>query len=109
MNISYIRDKKINKQIKMETENEKKKEIQRLDKKIDKHLDIATVVGGAGIGTAAGTFGLACVGGTTGILTNTALEALLIPFIGGVAATGLAVIPLTIAVGYGIRKLIKKL
>ena len=32
-----------------------------------------------------------------------------IPFIGGIAATGIAVIPLAIAAGYGIRKLIKKI
>ena len=93
----------------MQTENKKEEEIQRLDKKIDKHLDVATTVGGAGVGTAAGSLGLAYVGATTGILSDAAVDALAIPFIGGVAATGLAVIPLAIAAGYGIRKLIKKI
>ena len=93
----------------MQTENKKEEEIQRLDKKIDKNLDVATTVGGAGVGTVAGTLGLAYVGATTGILSNAAIDALAIPFIGGVAATGLAVIPLAIAAGYGIRKLIKKI
>ena len=93
----------------MQTENKKKEEIQRLNKKIDKHLDVATTVGGAGVGTAAGSLGLAYVGATTGILSEAAVDALAIPFIGGVAATGLAVIPLAIAAGYGIRKLIKKI
>ena len=93
----------------MQTENKKKEEIQRLDKKIDKHLDVATTVGGAGVGTVAGSLGLAYVGATTGILSNAAIDALAIPFIGRVAATGLAVIPLAIAAGYGIRKLIKKI
>ena len=93
----------------MQTENKKKEEIQRLDKKIDKHLDVATTVGGAGVGTVAGTLGFAYVGTTTGILSNAAIDALAIPYIGGIAATGLAVIPLAIAAGYGIRKLIKKI
>ena len=93
----------------MQTENKKKEEIQRLNKKIDKHLDVATTVGGAGVGTAAGSLGLAYVGATTGILSEAAVDALAIPFIGGIAATGLAVIPLAIAAGYGIRKLIKKI
>ena len=93
----------------MQTENKKKEEIQRLDKKIDEHLDIATTVGGAGIGTAASSLGLVYVGATTGILSDSAIGALAIPFIGGIAATGLAVIPLAIAAGYGIRKLIKKI
>ena len=93
----------------MQTENKKKEEIQRLDKKIDEYLDVATPVGGAGIGTAAGSLSLAYVGATTGILSKAAINALAIPFIGGVAATGIAVIPLAIAAGYGIRKLIKKI
>ena len=93
----------------MQTENKKEEEIQRLDKKIDKHLDVAKTVGGAGIGTAAGSLGLVYVGATTGILSDSAIGALAIPFIGGIAATGLAVIPLAIAAGYGIRKLIKKI
>ena len=93
----------------MQTENKKKEEIQRLEKKIDEHLDVATTVGGAGVGTAAGSLGLAYVGATTGILSEAAVDALAIPFIGGIAATGLAVIPLAIAAGYGIRKLIKKI
>ena len=93
----------------MQTENKKEEEIQRLDKKIDKHLDVATTVGGAGVGTVAGTLGLAYVGATTGILSNAAMDVLMIPFIGGIAATGIAVIPLAIATGYGIRKLIKKI
>ena len=93
----------------MQTENKKEEEIQRLNKKIDKHLDVATTVGGAGVGTAAGSLGLAYVGATTGILSEAAVGALAIPFIGGIAATGLAVIPLAIAAGYGIRKLIKKI
>ena len=93
----------------MQTENKKEEEIQRLDKKIDKHLDVATTVGGAGIGTAASSLGLVYVGATTGILSDSAIGALAIPFIGGIAATGLAVIPLAIAAGYGIRKLIKKI
>ena len=93
----------------MQTENKKEEEIQRLDKKIDEHLDVATTVGGAGIGTAAGSLGLVYVVATTGILSYSAIGALAIPFIGGIAATGLAVIPLAIAAGYGIRKLIKKI
>ena len=93
----------------MQTENKKKEEIQRLEKKIDKHLDVATTVGGAGVGTAASSLGLVYVGATTGILSDSAIGALAIPFIGGIAATGLAVIPLAIAAGYGIRKLIKKI
>ena len=96
----------------MEIENEikikKHKEIQRLDEKMNKHLDTATVLGGAGIGTAAGSLGLAIFGGTTEILSDSALHALLYPFVGGLAATGLAVVPLTIAAGYGIRKFFKK-
>ena len=96
----------------MEIENEikikKLKEIQRLDEKMNKHLDVATALGGAGIGTAAGSFGLAFVGVTTEILSNSALDALIYPFVGGLAATGLAIVPLTIAAGYGIRKFFKK-
>ena len=93
----------------MQAKNEKKKEIERLDKKIDENLDVATVVGGAGIGTAAGSIGLAYIGGFTGALTGAAIDALAIPFITGIAATGLAVIPLAIAAGYGIRKLVKNI
>ncbi len=87
--------------------NQKEEEIKKLDQKIDKHLDRATFLGSAGIGTAAASAGIAAVG--EGILTSSAIEALAIPFIGGVAAAGIAIIPLTIAAGYGIRKLIKKI
>ena len=83
----------------------KNKVIQRLNEKINKHLDNATVLGGAGIGTATASFGLAFVGSATQILSTSVIDSLLIPFVGGLAATGLAVIPLTIAAGYGIRKL----
>ena len=88
-----------------ENKSQKEKEIERLDNKIDENLDKATILAGTGMGTVAATVGLA----STEILSTSALEALFYPFVGGLVATGIAVIPLTIAAGYGIRKLIKKL
>ena len=92
-----------------EYKSQKEKEIEKLDEKIDKHLDRAAFLGGAGIGTAAASIGLAAAGESTAILSSSVIEALALPFIGGVAAAGIGLIPLGIAAGYGIRKLIKKL
>ena len=92
-----------------ENKSQKEKEIERLDKKMNENLDRATILGGTGIGTAAASIGLVSVGASTEVLSSAAIDALVYPFVGGLVATGIAVIPLAIAAGYGIRKLIKKL
>ena len=92
-----------------EYKSQKEKEIEKLDQKIDKHLDRAALLGGTGIGTAAASLGLAAAGSATQIVSSSVIQALALPFIGGVATAGIAIIPLTIAAGYGIRRLIKQL
>ena len=96
----------------MQKENEKKKEIEKLDKKIDENLNATIKLGGAGLGTVAGTFGFAAIADSIGLgilLPSSASTVLGLTVVGGLAATGLAVIPLTIAAGYGIRKLVKNI
>ena len=81
-------------------------ENKKLDEKIDIHVDRAIRLGGTGIGTSIASLGFAAFCNTFGTLSPI-VNALFYPFIGGLAATGLAAVPLAVAGGYGIKKLIR--
>ena len=71
-----------------------------IDEKINKNLNKGIKLAGAGLGTSAGSLGLAFVINSFKMSTGF----LLVPFIGGVATTAVSAIPLTIAAGYAITK-----
>jgi len=71
-----------------------------IDEKINKNLNKGIKLAGAGLGTSAGSLGLALVINSFEISN----EFLLVPFIGGLATTAVSAIPLTIAAGYAIKK-----
>ena len=90
----------------------RRKKLKNQIKKIDENLNATIKLGGAGLGTVAGTFGFAAIADSIGLgilLPSSASTVLGLTVVGGLAATGLAVIPLTIAAGYGIRKLVKSI
>ena len=71
-----------------------------IDEKINKNLNKGIGLAAAGLGTSAGSMGLAYVIN----LYEISNEFLLVPFIGGVATMAVSAIPLTIAAGYAIKK-----